>query len=343
MEQNTGAVPLPKPRNRFGVLLVIVLVLSLILSSQLPLLAVLPWLWERLGVFATIFLGIFIEALPFLLLGTLGSGFVEAFLKHDQFQNLFPRNRWLGALAGSLMGLAFPVCECGVVPFTRRLFSKGLPVSSGIAFLLASPVVNPIVIASTLAAFGWGQILGLRLGISLVIAFTVGLIFSVVRSPAEILKAQSLHLHHLELHTHPTLRARLQQVAVIAGDEFFEMGRYLILGAALAAALQALVPQQILLTLGQGPVISVLVMMILAIVLSICSTVDAFVVLGFVGTFSPGAILAFLVFGPMVDIKSTLMYFSVFKKRAVMYLLLLSFGLSFLAGLLVNLLMMGGF
>lgn len=83
--------------------------------------------------------------------------------------------------------------------------------------------------------------------------------------------------------------------------------------------------------------------MALAIVLSICSTVDAFVVLGFVGTFSPGAILAFLVFGPMVDIKSTLMYLSVFRKRAVFYIILLSFGMSFLAGLLVNLLMMGGF
>lgn len=348
MEQNTSAVPRPKPLNRFGIFLVIALVLSLILSSQLPLQVVLPWLWERLGVFSAIFLGIFIEALPFLLLGTLGSGFVEVFLRQDQFQTLFPRSRRLGALTGSLMGLIFPVCECGVVPFTRRLFSKGLPVSSGIAFLLASPVVNPIVIASTAAAFGWGQMLGLRIGTSLVIAFTVGLIFSVVRSPVEILKARSLpgahlHLQNLESQPQPTLRARLNEMIVIAGNEFFEMGRYLILGAALAAALQALVPQKILLTLGQGPVVSILVLMALAVVLSICSTVDAFVALGFVGTFSPGAILAFLVFGPMVDIKSTLMYLSVFQKRAVFYIILLSFGMSFLAGLLVNLLMMGGF
>jgi hypothetical protein len=127
-------------------------------------------------------------------------------------------------------------------------------------------------------------------------------------------------------------------VALISGDEFFEMGRHLVMGATLAAAMQALIPQQILLDLGRGPVTSVLVMLTLAVILSVCSTVDAFVVLGFVGMFSPGAILAFLVFGPMVDIKTTLMYLSVFRKRAVIYLILLPFALSFLAGILVNLL-----
>ncbi len=348
MEQNTGAASYNKPKNRLATLFISLLVILLVLSSQLPLLTFFAWLGERLGVFATIFLGIFIEALPFLLLGTLGSGFVEVFLKQDQVQNLFPRNRWLSTLAGSLMGLVFPVCECGVIPFTRRLFGKGLPISAGISFLLASPVVNPIVIASTAAAFGTGQMLGLRIGISLLVAFIIGLVFSVARGPAEILKTQSLpethfHLHNTGLHRQPFQPTRLQQMLVIAGDEFFEMGRYLVIGAALAAALQALVPQTILLALGQGPVISVLILMLLAVVLSICSTVDAFVVLGFVGTFSPGAILAFLVFGPMVDIKSTLMYLSVFKKRAVLYLILLSFGLSFLAGLMVNLLTMGDF
>ncbi|GAB4495678.1 MAG: permease [Anaerolineales bacterium] len=348
MEQNVGPASHTKSQNRLAIVFIILLVIILVQSSQMPLLALFPWLRERLGVFATIFLGIFIEALPFLLLGTLGSGFVEVFLKQDQFQNLFPRNRWLSALTGSLMGLVFPVCECGVIPFTRRLFSKGLPISAGISFLLASPVVNPIVIASTAAAFGAGQMLGLRVGASLLIAFIIGLVFSVARGPAEILKTRSLpethfHLHNTGLHRQPIQPTRLQQMLVIAGDEFFEMGRYLVIGAALAAALQALVPQPILLTLGQGPVVSVLVLMLLAVVLSICSTVDAFVVLGFVGTFSPGAILAFLVFGPMVDIKSTLMYLSVFKKRAVLYLLLLSFGMSFLAGLMVNLWTMGGY
>ena len=115
------------------------------------------------------------------------------------------------------------------------------------------------------------------------------------------------------------------------------MGRFLILGASLAAGMQAFIPQQVLLQIGHGPVTSVLVMMALAVLLSICSTVDAFVALGFVSIFSPGAILAFLIFGPMVDIKTTLMYLSVLKKRTVVYLILIPFLMSFLAGLLINL------
>lgn len=330
-----------QPKNRSWIFAAVATVLLLVLSSQLPLIAIFLWLWGRLAVFATIFLGIFIEAVPFLLLGTIGSGFVEAFLNQDQFQRLVPRRAFTGALAGSLMGLVFPVCECGVVPLTRRMFSKGLPVSAGIAFLLAAPVLNPIVILSTSAAFGWGWMLVGRLGLTLVMAITVGLIFSVAKSPAEILLPRQVEHTDFVITSvlnPPTLRQRFNQMVLIAGDEFFEMGRYLILGAVLAAAMQALIPQQILLELGRGPVTSVLVMLALAVILSICSTVDAFVVLGFVGMFSPGAILAFLIFGPMVDIKTTLMYLSVFKKRAVLYLILLPFAMSFLAGLLVNLL-----
>lgn len=342
MDKNgtTGTSVQPQRKRRWGIIITSAVVLLVILSSQIPWLAALPWLWGRLSVFSTIFLGIFIEAVPFLLLGTIGSGFVEVFLNQDQFQRLVPRQPLTGALAGSLLGLIFPVCECGVVPFTRRLFSKGLPISAGVAFLLAAPVLNPVVILSTSAAFGWGWLLAARLGLSLITAFIVGVIFSAARSPAEILLPRQVvfFLGSPKPVLRPALRERLRQVALISGDEFFEMGRHLVMGATLAAAMQALIPQQILLDLGRGPVTSVLVMLTLAVILSVCSTVDAFVVLGFVGMFSPGAILAFLVFGPMVDIKTTLMYLSVFRKRAVIYLILLPFALSFLAGILVNLL-----
>ena len=114
------------------------------------------------------------------------------------------------------------------------------------------------------------------------------------------------------------------------------MGRYLIIGAVLAAGLQTFIPQAALLSIGSGPIFSVLAMMALAIVLSICSTVDAFVALGFVGTFSFGSILSFLVFGPMVDIKSVLMYSQVFRRKAVAYIVLLPFLMSLLAGIVFN-------
>ena len=107
-----------------------------------------------LGTFSTRFLGIFIEAVSFLLLGTLISGLIAVFVNNDDIARLMPHNPIAATLVGSMLGFIFPVCECGVVPVTRRLYQKGLPVSVGITFLLAAPVMNPIVLASTYAAFG---------------------------------------------------------------------------------------------------------------------------------------------------------------------------------------------
>ena len=112
-------------------------------------------LWQRMQAFVTIFLGIFIEAAPFLVAGALVSGLIAEFMSPDLLQRLSPRHPLLASVAGGLLGLTFPVCECGVVPVTRRLYRKGLPIPTGIAFLLSAPVINPVVIASTYAAYGW--------------------------------------------------------------------------------------------------------------------------------------------------------------------------------------------
>src|SRR5574340_248721 len=112
-----------------------------------------------IGTFSTRFLGIFVEAVSFLLLGSLFSGIIAVFLSDGGLTRLMPRNPFAATIVGSMLGFVFPVCECGVVPVTRRLYQKGLPVSVGITFLLAAPVMNPIVLASTYAAFGWGPIL----------------------------------------------------------------------------------------------------------------------------------------------------------------------------------------
>jgi uncharacterized membrane protein YraQ (UPF0718 family) len=232
-----------------------------------------------------------------------------------------------------------------VVPLTRRLVRKGLPLSAGIAFLLAAPVVNPIVIASTLAAFGPGPWLYTRVGLSLLIAIATGGVFAFQRRPEQLLLAASRPViaGGAELKTEPAPARpaprgwRLGEVLTIAVDEFFEMGRYLVAGGLLAAGMQTVVPQSALLALGGGPVLSVLVLIALAVLLSVCSTVDAFIALAFLGTFTPGSVLAFLVYGPMVDIKSTLMFLGVFKRRAVAYLILLPLLMTLLAGIFINL------
>ncbi|MBZ0274955.1 MAG: permease, partial [Anaerolineae bacterium] len=133
------------------------------------------------------------------------------------------------------------------------------------------------------------------------------------------------------------LLAGMRDALLMAGDEFFDMGRYLIIGSLLAATMQTLVSQETLLALGRGPVVSVLVLQALAFVLSVCSTVDAFLALAFAGTFTTGSVLAFLTFGPMVDIKSTLMFLGVFQRRTVVYLIVLPLLMTMLIGIWLNL------
>ena len=328
--------------NALGVLGLVILILLAILGLQN---------WAASGfalpaaffTFTTIFLGIFIEAAPFLLLGTLASGLVEEFINRESVQRIMPHNPFLGAIAGGMLGFVFPVCECGVVPLTRRLLHKGMAPATGITFMLASPVLNPIVIVSTYAAYGWGTVLLLRVGLSLAIAVIVGLVFALQAEPAEMLKTPAFvpisgaSVDYALPMLQPSIWQRIRKALVIAGDEFFEMGRYLIIGSMIAAFLQAVLPQSVLLTLGSGPILSVLAMMALAVILSICSTVDAFVSLAFVGTFTTGSILSFLVFGPMVDIKSTLLYLQVFKRKTVFYMIWLPFILVVLASVFINL------
>ena len=152
-------------------------------------------------------------------------------------------------------------------------------------------------------------------------------------------ETSDLHDHQ---HDHPIADSplahfhKIKQVFQITLDEFFEIGRYLILGSLIAASLQAFIPQSLLLNIGKGPVLSVLVMMGLAILLSICSTVDSFVALGFIGVFSTGSVLGFLLYGPMVDIKSILMFSRVFQPRAVLYIVVIPFMLILLISVTLN-------
>ncbi len=297
-------------------------------------------LYLTVSVFATRFLGIFIEAVPFLLLGSLTSGLIETFVKTDDILRFLPKNRLGAALGGTLLGLVFPVCECGVVPVTRRLFRKGLPLSMGVAFLLAAPFMNPIVFASTYIAFGFGGVLVGRALLTVLVAVIVAMVIGSFADPREALKPTSAkaceECDHHHAHGRPGLGAKLLSAMQIGADDFFEMGRFLILGSALAALLQTFVPQDSLLALGSGPIMSVVFMQILAFLLSVCSTVDSFLALAFVNTFSTGAIISFLSFGPMVDIKSTLMFTGVFRRKIVLYLVLLPFVLNLLAGVLIN-------
>lgn len=311
-------------------LVLVAAVLALWIASGLLVPASLARLSAQLQGLVTIFLGIFIEALPFLVAGVIASSAIHLFVSIDSIRRFSPRSPILAALSGSLLGLAFPVCECGSVPTARRLLAKGAPLQLGIAFVLAAPVVNPVVIASTWVAFrDRPELVFSRIGLTVAIAATVGLALGLRFRPADVLAEPDHspdlgHAHNDHDHTHDQAGSgRLRALVLHSSSEFFEMSQYLAIGALIAATLQMVVPRETLLALGEGPVVSVLLLMALAFVLSICSTVDAFVALAFVNLFPPGAILAFLVFGPMIDIKSILMFTSIFRRAALARIVLL--------------------
>lgn len=319
-------------------LLALLLLAGIWIAGDIAVPPLLAPLSGRLQSLATIFLGIFIEALPFLMAGVLVSSAIHLYLTPEQIQRYSPRNPLLAALSGSLLGLAFPVCECGSIPATRRLLAKGAALPAGIAFALAAPVINPIVLVSTFVAFQSWQMVAWRAGLTILIAVLVALLVGTPPMRAMVL-APGVDEGACDPHEHQHDHNDRGPGAVLnhATAEFFEMVRFLIIGGLLAATLQTLIPQQALLALGDGALISVLVLMALAVVLSICSTVDSFVALSFAGTFTPGAVLAFLVFGPMIDIKSFLMFTTTFRRRAVLIIALLCFQLALLAGVLINL------
>ena len=261
--------------------------------------------------FLLVFSSLLIEAVPFVLLGAVVSAAIEVFVPSRFFEKLTGLPRPLQLPAAALTGFAFPVCECGSVPVARRLAAKGLSPAAAVTFMLAAPILNPVVLASTFVAYRgrdslWTMVLG-RAGLGLVAAVAVGWVVA-NKSRAELLRPRPGD----EDHHHEGETRSAAFFGHLSGDFLF-MGRYLVLGAAVAAALQTFVPQSVIGSVAGMPVVSLLAMMVLAFVLSLCSESDAFVAATFV-QFGPGAQLAFLVFGPMVDTKLGFLYSATFTR-----------------------------
>lgn len=324
----------------------------------------------------TIFLSLLVEAIPFLLLGVLFSGLLLLFIDERWLIAKLPKNPLLGALVGSMVGFLFPVCECGNVPVARRLLMQGVPSPVAIGFLLAAPTINPIVIWATWTAFrDQPEIVVLRVVFSLAIATIIGWVFSasadlrpllqptvaaswkshqsLPQSKPELLQsgtfwlaesgnpirmdATVLQANLAATNASKPLAYRLQLLLDNTVQEVRELGSVLVIGSAIAAAIQVLVPREVILSLGGGEITSILTMMLLAGLVSICSTVDSFFALSFASTFTTGSLLAFLVFGPMIDLKGIGLLLSIFKARAVIYLFVLAAQLTFLFTLFINL------
>jgi uncharacterized protein len=269
--------------------------------------------------FVLIFTSIVVEALPFVLLGALVSAWIEVYVSDRAFQAVARLPLPLQLPGAAFGGLLFPVCECGSVPVARRLIARGMHPSAGLAFMLAAPILNPVVLASTWVAYGGRglgpQMVAGRALLGLIVALVAGWAIGGEGS-AELLRARAGDVTPV----HRDKRAAL--IAHLSGDFFF-MGRFVVIGGALAALLQTVIPQSLVAGVATTPVIGSLALMGIAYVLSLCSEADAFVAVSFT-PFPLGSQLAFLVFGPVVDVKLSFLYGATFRRRFVARLALVA-------------------
>jgi len=326
------------------------------------------WFTFNLQDFSISFLSILFEGVPFMFIGTLLSGIIDAFVPSETMEKVLPRNQIAAVALSGVLGIVFPMCECGVVPVIRRLIRKGLPVSCALTYLLAAPIVNPIVALSTLAAFRGqhpGMVTSMRLLMGFGVACVCGMIvqripirallnrpmLASLRKQPALSRVRAQHVHepalagvssernlvfpiipaeeivHLydEAHAGKGFGEKIVGAIRCAAFDFLDVGFYLIIGAAIASVFNTAINKEVLLPLASNHLLATTGMMILALLLSLCSTSDAFIAANFL-TFPVTAKLAFMVFGPMMDMKLLFMYGLVFKKR---------FTLSFALGLFI--------
>jgi len=285
-----------------------------------------------LQTFTLLFVAISVEALPFVLLGAFVAALVEVYASDAVFTRFGNMRGSLQLPVAALAGLAFPVCECGSVPVARRFMRRGVSPMAALAFMLAAPVINPIVLVSTWVAYsprglGMEMVLG-RAGLGLVLAVAAGWALGnegtkellrrrIEETPADASTGAHAHEHHAPQQT------RGQRFVTHLTGDFFFMGKFLIVGAGLAAAFQTVLPRSIISGIAGSILISTLALMAVAFVSSLCSEADAFVAVSF-SPFPLGAQLGFLVFGPILDFKLAFLYGATFRKHFVARLTLVS-------------------
>ena len=283
-----------------------------------------------LNAFAVVFVSIVLQSLPFVLLGVFAAALVERHLAPGTLLRWLPHRRLATVLVAGLFGFVAPVCDCGVIPLGRRLAAKGVPGYAATTFVLAAPVVNPVVLFATLVAFqGRWEMAALRALMTLSVAVVVGLL------AAWLLPGADGPASPPETPGDRPARG-LAPLVRLATAELLDIAFFVILGALFTAAVQILVPRGNLAALGGSPVASVATLMPVATILSICSEADAFVARAFAATFAPGALLAFMTIGQIVDLRNGFLLARTLDRRLVVLILAVAYGLVFTEGILLN-------
>jgi uncharacterized membrane protein YraQ (UPF0718 family) len=301
---------------------------------------------EKVFEFVKIFISIVWEAFPFVVLGAIIAGILEEVVPQQAIAKLVPKNPILAVAIGGVLGLVFPMCECGIVPVMRRLLRKGLPLGTCVAYMLAGPIINLIVIGSTWIAFkGHGigmEMVALRIGLAFLVAIVTAMIVQAqyrkfgnslltplsapqpaAPSSLEVLDQPQVHPSEKRAGESRPLFQRLSNISETSLHDFIDIMVFLTIGSCLAALVKVWgpTPQEVQTYSTGNPGLTILGMMVMAILMCLCSEADAFVAASF-KTMHPSAKLSFLVLGPMFDLKLLLMFTRVFRRRIIVTIIL---------------------
>lgn len=282
-------------------ILAVLLVLLVVFRNPLAELISAP----RLQTWTTVFVSVLVQAVPFLVFGVALSAVIAVFVPRSFWAKALPRHPALAVPAAGLAGVVLPGCECGSVPIAGSLMRRGVTPAAALAFLLAAPAINPIVLTATAVAFPGNPEMVVARGLaSLVVAVAMGWLW------LRLGKAE-----WIKLPARPDEGgSRLKAFVAACRHDIMHAGGFLVLGAAAAATINVVVPERWLQTLADNEVLSIIALAVLAVLLSICSEADAFVAAS-LSQFSLTSRLVFLVVGPMVDLKLIAMQTGVFGRR----------------------------
>lgn len=305
---------------------------------------------ETIKNISIVFTSIFLESLPFLLLGALISSIIETYVSNETMAKIIPKNKVLGSIVGIFLGFFLPACDCAVIPVSKRLLKKKVPINVAVSFMLASPIINPVVLLSTYYAFYKTnpEIFWFRLLFGILIALIIGIIVGIIFNKKTVIKNELLdndddncccecgHDHHEHHHKHKhTFKRDFISICKHTANDLFEVVKFLMFGALIASIIQVTLPRNILLVFDNNQILSIIVLMIFAYLISLCSTSDSFIGKSLLSSFGESSIMAYLLLGPMIDIKNTFVLLGNYKKNFVITLISLIFIVTFICSLLV--------
>lgn len=277
---------------------------------------------------ANTFISMILEALPFILIGSIVSAIIQMYISEELVKKILPKNKFISIIFAAFAGIFIPICECAIVPIAKSLIKKGVPLGVSIVFMLCVPIVNPVVIASTFYAFSDIRVVLIRGFGGILCAIIIGTLIELITSKRKgIIKNTNDYENLCDCGCVVTdyfyNKSKIRLCLEHANKEFSNILKYYIFGSFLSSIFITMVNETMLNNMASGKYLAIIVMMLLSFLLSLCSEADAFIAKGFLEHFGLPAISGFLILGPMIDLKNAIIVGSYFKKSFTIKLITL--------------------